>query len=294
MLMGDTVFSEYSKISAPDDIQEKVYLDMAGAWLDVSQDHWLLCIEPIVFGIWTIPGSFERGHLFHMYIGDIEADLTLELFDQIEEDGGVLLLMRLKKSNIYQLNLIKTYLIYYRYYRRGGLPFSKFKSFVGAYSYPRRIRLVTFRQKDYFNIFPMDLLGDIKNHGRYVFGLRHTNTSLPRIMEEEKIAVCEVSSTHQDLIYQLGKHHSGIPPALEELPFKVGLSRHFSFYIPAVVESYKEVRILKTKDLGSHMLLWGETVDGEVLTKPVDHLYLVHFLHFLYQKTRAPYQMGLM
>jgi len=296
MLMGDTVFTEYAKITVPDDIQEKVYLDIAGVRMDISKDHWLLCIEPIVFGIWV---EKERGfdgqgcRECHMYIGDREVDITLELRGRIEEQAGSLYLMKLKKSGIYQLNFIKTWLLYYRYYRRGGLSFHRFKSFVAAYSYPRRIRLVTFRQKDYFNIFPMDLLGDIPAHGRYVFGLRHTNTSLKRILETGKLAVCEVPSKYEKIIYQLGKHHSSLPPALDELPFSVGPSKNFEFYIPGVAESYKEVHITRNIDLGSHILLWGETIGEETLAVPGDHLYLVHFLHFLYQKERAPYQMGL-
>jgi hypothetical protein len=292
MLMGDTVFSEYAKITVPDDIQEKVYLDMAGENVDVSGNHWLLCIEPIVFGVWVTSGQYKPGRAIHMYIGDIEADLTLELVGHIEETDGTLLLLKLKDSHIYQLNIIKTWLLYYRYYRRGGLSFHRFKSFVAAYSYPRRIRLVSFRQQDYFNIFPMDLLGDIFTQRRYVFGLRHTNTSLPRIIESGKLTVCEIAHTHQEIIYRLGKHHSGNPPALDELPFQVRLSSNYGFYVPEIAESYKEVRILRTMNLGSHMLLWGETVDEQMLGKPGDHLYLVHFLHFLYQKDRAPYQMG--
>src|SRR5258707_5619088 len=130
MLMGDTVFSEYAKITVPDDIQEKVYLGMAGQRVDISGNHWLLCIEPIVFGVWVASGLHKPGKAIHMYIGDIEADLTLEPIDQIEEAGGVLLLLKLKDSNIYQLNFIKTWLLYYRYYRSGGLYFHRFKSFV--------------------------------------------------------------------------------------------------------------------------------------------------------------------
>jgi len=294
MLMGDTVFCEYAKITAPDDIEEKVYLDIAGVLIDISKDHWLLCIEPIVFGVWMEKGkTFKNDQECHMYIGEREVDVTLELCGHIAEEEGSLYLMKLKKSGIYQLNFIKTWLLYYRYYRRGGLSFHRFKSFVAAYSYPRRIRLVTFRQDDYFNIFPMDLLGDISAHGRYVFGLRHTNTSLKRIIETGKLAVCEVPYKYEKIIYQLGKHHSSRPPTLDELPFNVAPSKNFEFYIPDVAESYKEVHILRNTDLGSHMLLWGETVGEERTTVPGDHLYLVHFLHFLYQKKRAPYQIGL-
>lgn len=293
--MGDTVFSEYSKITVPDDIREKVYLAIAGSRIEVSRDHWLLCIEPIVFGVWIekskLPHQQEPGMECRLYFGD-EADLILELLDRIEEEEGTLFLLKLQKSNIYQLNFIKTWLLYYRYYRRGGLSFARFKSFVAAYSYPRRVRLVSFRQNDYFNIFPMDLLGDIAGHQRYVFGLRHTNTALPRILETRQLVVSEVSQDHKDIIYQLGKHHSGSPPSLDKLPFGVQLSKDFGFYIPDWVESYKEIRILRTMNLGSHMLLWGEAREEQRLTEPADHLFIVHFLHFLYQKDRASYRMA--
>ncbi len=305
--MGDTVFSEYSKITVPDELQEKVYLEIAGSWMEVARDHWILCIEPIVFGVWIekdkLPHKQDRGMECHLYfsddtgenrkkiIRDAETDLTMELLDRIEEEKGTLFLMKLRKGNIYQFNFIKTWLLFFRYYRRGGLSFARFKSFVAAYSYPRRVRLISFRQNDYFNIFPMDLLGDIAGHKRCVFGLRHTNTSLPRILETGKILVSEVSHAHKEIIYQLGKHHSGSPPSLDELPFGVSLSKNFDFYIPSLVESYKEIRILRTMNLGSHMLLWGEVLEEQVLTGPAAPLYIVHFLHFLYQKDRKPYRM---
>ena len=49
--MGDAVFSAYSKITVPENIPEKVYLQAGSHTVDVSALHWILCIEPIVFGI---------------------------------------------------------------------------------------------------------------------------------------------------------------------------------------------------------------------------------------------------
>ena len=292
MLMGDTVFSEYSKITMSGEIREHVYLAITGSRIEVSGDHWILCIEPIVFGVWVtkdkLPPPQDPGMKCHLHFGE-EVDLTLKLVDQIVEGEGTLFLLELQKSSLRQFHFIKTWLLYYRYYRRGGLSFQRFKSFVAAYSYPRRVRLISFRQQEYFNIFPMDLLGDIAGSQRYVFGLRHTNTSLPRILETGKLVVSEVSHVHQKIIYQLGKHHSGSPPSLEELPFEVRHSKNFDFYVPSLVESYKEVQIVRSLNLGSHMLLWGEVLEEQVLTAPAGHLFLVHFLHFLYQKDRAPY-----
>jgi hypothetical protein len=298
-LMGDTVFSEYSKITAPDDLQQKVWLRVNGDIKEVSANHWLLCIEPIIFGVWLEKDVTHND--YEIYFGGVvnkdkskidqpEAVLIMDLLDHVEESNGTLLILRLRKSQIYHIGFIKRYLLFLRYYKKGGLTFSRFKSFVSAYSYPRRIRIVSFRQNNYYNIFPMDLLGDISQYKRYVFGLRHTNVALPKIIESGKLVVAEVPYIYKDVIYQLGKHHSGSPPSVDSLPFKTIPSKNFAFPIPDWVESYKEISILKTINMGSHMLLWGELIDETQLTKPLEHLFLIHFLHYLHQKNKGlPY-----
>jgi flavin reductase (DIM6/NTAB) family NADH-FMN oxidoreductase RutF len=297
LLMGDTAFSEYSKVTVADAIPEKVYLEVAGKRLDVSGLQWVLCIEPIMFGVWI---EKKEDAVFHtkateyfLHVGNTEAIVKLSLFTSIQEEKGTLLVLELKKSNIHQFPFIKTWLLFFRYYKKDGLTFNRFKSFVSAYSYPRRVRLVSFRQNDYYNIFPMDLTGDISHTNRYVFGLRHTNIALPKIMETKKLVISEVSYKHKDIIYQLGKHHSSSPPAIDTLAFNIQTSKNFEFYIPGWVERYTEIRILQTVNMGSHMLLWGEVVATHTLTDPADHLFIVHFLHFLHQKNKGvPYKLA--
>jgi hypothetical protein len=298
ILFGDVIISEYSKITVPGDIQEKVYLETNGNIVDISQNHWLLCIEPVIFGVWiendnSIP--FTKKGKYKIYfnnsvneIKDVKkksvAILALIFFDSIKEKNGTLLLLKVQKSKIYHLNFIKTYLLFSRYYKKNGLTFSKFKTFVAAYSYPRQIRIVSFRRGDYYNIFPMDLLGNIEKSNRCVFGLRHTNLSLAGIIETKRLAVSEVPFHYKDLIFQLGKHHSSSPPPLSSLPFQLVKSKNFEFYIPDWAENYKEIKILKTLNLGSHMLLWGEAKEKNIINKPGNHLFLIHFLHYLRQK----------
>ena len=297
-LMGDTVFSEYSKITADDDLAQKVWLKAEDEIIEVSPNHWLLCIEPIMYGVWLEKKAsihLEGKKDFIMYLGgnlsnnnsrihEPEAILTLELFDRIEESEGTLLVLKLKKTSLHQLNFIRRYLLFFRYYKKDGLTFSRFKAFVSAYSYPRRIRVVSFRKDNYYNIFPMDLLGDMAQSKRYVFGLRHTNVTLKMILETGKLVVSEVPREFQDKVYALGKHHGGNPPSIDSLPFKVTETRNFNFYIPEWVESYKEVSVIKTINMGSHMLLWGEVIAENRLKEPSAHLFLVHFLHYLHQK----------
>ena len=299
--MGDTEFSEYSKITARDDLAQKVWLQNNSKTLEVSDNHWLLCIEPIMYGIWIENNEWTQDkeiRPFTMYLGGTiardrnsvhqpEAILILELFDRIDQVDGTLFLLRLQSTRLYQLDFLRRYLLYFRYYRKGGLTLSRFKEFVSSYSYPRRIRIVSFRKDNYLNIFPMDLLGDIGRQKRYVFGLRHTNVALQMILETGKLVVAEVPREFKNTVYELGKHHSSSPPSPDDLSFKVIETKTFRFFVPEWVESYKEVRIIRTINMGSHMLLWGEIVSEERLKGSSEHLFLVHFLHYLHQKNKG-------
>lgn len=296
LIFGDAGIREYATITINNEIKEKVYLEIGAAKLDISQIHWLLCLDPIVFGIWINNEKdialIDEQSEYRIYFtngdakGNVLADTTLDFFDKMIDKDGVLLLLKLKKSRIYHINFIKTRLLFLKYYKKPQLSFVKLKSFVSAYSYPRRVRVISFKQDDYYNIFPMDLLGDIRQHNKYVFGLRHTNVALSKIIESKKMVVSEVSYRYKDIIYQLGSHHSATPPPVEQLPFKVINSKSFGFYVPEWAASYKEICIHKTINLGSHMLMWGEVLDECTLRSSEGHLYHIHYLLYLYQKRK--------
>ncbi|HZY36798.1 MAG TPA: hypothetical protein VFE53_09130 [Mucilaginibacter sp.] len=303
ILFGDAAIREYATITVNDEIREKVYLKIDSSIADISQNHWLLCLDPIVFGIWTENGKdippIDEKRGYKMYFTDSAtnnngninakavADLTLDFFDRIDEKDGSLTLLKLRKCRIHHLNFIKTRLIFLKFYKKPQLSFAKLKSFVSAYSYPRRVRVISFKQGDYYNIFPMDLLGDIRQSNKYVFGLRHTNTTLSKIIETKKMVVSEVPFEYKDVIYKLGSHHSTSPPSVALLPFKVIASKKFGFYVPEWANSYKEIRILKTINLGSHMLLWGAVQHECALKISTGHLFHIHYLLYLYQKRKG-------
>jgi hypothetical protein len=302
ILFGDIQIREYVNIAIEDGISEEVYLKAGKSVYNISQTHWLLCIEPIVFGVWFEQNGEESFSAINqkcqMYFCDspyenndikknASAILTLHCFDYIKEDFGILFLFTAIRSEIHHLNSIKRNLLFTRYYKKNGLTLSKFKYLVSVYSYPREIKLISFREGDYYNIFPMDLLGEIKSKNRYVFGLRHTNVSLPKIIQTGKLVVSEVSFQYKDIIYELGKHHSSKPPSLDSLPFGLLRSKNLNFYIPDWVKSYREIKIFKTKNLGSHMLLWGELLEENKLTNLTGDLFLIHFFHYLHQKNKG-------
>jgi hypothetical protein len=296
ILFGDIPVTEYSTVTVKDGILERVYLETGGARIDISLTHWLLCLSPVVFGIW-LPKQ-EDTYLpdikspYRMNFKDSEendetiAVLDLNFFNKIEEPDGTLLLLKLAGARIHHINIIRTRLIFYRYYKKPEQDFYKLKSYSAAYSYPRKVRLISFREGDWYNIFPMDLVGDIPGNKRFVFGLRHTNVTLARIMETKKMVVSEVPFEYKEIIYKLGKHHRE-PLSGAGLPFNLTQSSIYHFPIPEWAISYKEISIVNTMNLGSHMLLWGTEINEKVLNKPSLNLFHIHFLHYLHQHKKG-------
>lgn len=304
MLAGDATIKEFSTISVGDGIGEKVYLQAGDVFLDISDNQWMLGLEPLTFGIWIESAenkaALDRVKEYIIYFRkDVPSDLRqpgvkalavaqLHYFNRVDDQRGTLFLLQVKASVIRHVHPLKAKLFYQKFYKKPEVSFEKLKAIVTAYSYPRRVRVISFQQGvDYNYIFPMDLLGDIRQSGRFLLGMRHSNQVLKKIMDVEKIVVSEFPASYKPVIYQLGRNHSASPPSLDQLPFPVMPTRQFGFYVPEWVESYKEIRIRKTVDLGSHMLLFGEWTEDMVLKPATPRLHHIHFLHFLHQKNHG-------
>jgi len=276
--------TEYTSITLNENISEKVFFDIGGSRIDVSDYHWTLCLQPLIFGIWVSKDFFDISQdksgklLFEEKNGKKLAVVRLSAIDGIKEKEGCLLLARAEECKLFHVSPLESSLLYNVYYRKPGYSFKTFKSYVSAFSYPRKVRLVSFKKEAYYNIFPMDFVGEIGQTNYYVFGLRHTNLALAEIIKEKKIAVSEVSYTYKEYIYQLGTHHSSHPPPLEQLPFKTLESKTFGFPIPTQAARYNEIYLTKSINLGSHMLLWGESTCGEIKSAGEGQLYHIHFL----------------
>jgi hypothetical protein len=297
ILLGNTV-REYVTVSLQGAGPERVYLTAGEFTSNVSQLQWLLCLNPPVFGVWQAAGTplatRKLGTLYTLYyVADEksmhrEAVLTLELLDKMEEKEGTLLLLKVKNSQIHHIDPFRTRLLYHKFYKKPGFSFDNMKAYAAAYSYPRRVRIISFKEdEEHQYFFPMDLLGEITESHIHFFGLRHSNLALKKIMAAQKIVISEVPAQYKSVIYQLGKGHITAPQPVDRLPFPIIRTAEFDFSIPAWAESYKEVRIQKTLNLGSHMLLIGRWANEVTLKPPTPRLHHIHFLHFLQQKKRG-------
>jgi len=298
ILYGKTPVCEYATITTTGNTVEKVILQVDGLSIDISKCQWLLCLQPVVIGIWlsseTNIAAFSKSKKNHVHFcgadGSIKkaaAVVSITIIKKITEKDGTLFLAEVCQAGIQHINPLRALLLYKRFYKKPQWPFPAYKALVAAYSYPRKVRLVAFKEGDYFNIFPMDLLGIVPQSNHVVFGLRHTNIALQKIISAKKIVVAEIGHTHKATIYQLGKHHGSAPPSVEALPFKTIATEKFGFYIPEWTENYKEINITATLSLGSHTLLWGEVVNEKTMTSTQQHLFHIHFFHLLYLKRKG-------
>ncbi|HVS97512.1 MAG TPA: hypothetical protein VHE54_13555 [Puia sp.] len=306
LLTGEQIIREFLTVGIEDYhlVREKVYLRVGDAVLEVSGNQWLLSLDPPVIGIWVedraAAALFGPDREYRLYFRDCApapgalpgrnalSVLSVEFADRLDEKDGTLFLLRVSSTTIRHVSAIRARLIFEKFYKKPGLRFERLKTIAAAYTYPRRVRIISFQLEENYNyIFPMDLLADIRSCGRFLFGMRHSNQVLKRIVDVKKIVVAEAPASCKGTIYKLGRNHSASPPSLEEYPFGLIRTREFGYYLPEWVEGYKEVIIDRTADLGSHMLLSGQWSEEVVLKPAAPHLHHIHFLHFLYLKGRG-------
>jgi hypothetical protein len=305
LLTGEGVIREFVTLGAGDRLREKAYLTADGRVWDVTGNQWLLGLDPRVMGIWV--GKADEGfggkaastaedlggrmsYLLDIRDeeGEVLGEMKLEYVNRVVEDRGTLYLFRVQSTVIHHIDSWRARLLYQKFYKKPGVTFERLKAVAAAYTYPRRVRIISFSfGADSHYIFPMDLLADIRSARRYLLGMRHSNQVLKRIMEVGQIVVAEAPADYKKVIYGLGRNHSAAPPQVDQLPFGVVQTRRWGYYLPEWVESYKEITIAKTQDLGSHMLLIGEWSEEVILKPATPRLHHIHFLYFLHAKGRG-------
>lgn len=269
----------------PGQIRERVVLEYADNRIDVSDRHWILCQTPPIIGIYlhekeSLP---DNGRLRILIEENKSADIFIRRIQAICSKGGHLALYKVSHVSCYQLPLLHRLLLQFHFYfkRKNKVTFKNIRKLCALYSYPRKVIVTSFKDESGYNLFPMDFQGYIPGSNLYVLGLRHSNITLPKILESKSFVVADASVEHVQAVYALGEHHSSHPPPLHKLPFSVIKSKLYQFYLPEFVSSYKELRIINHMDLGSHMLLIGEVMHSQSLTEGNDCLHHLHFIQFL-------------
>lgn len=270
---------------APDEVEETVFLKKGKHYFDITRHHGMICLDPFCMAVWL---PKERADMVDgenvsiQFTKDIKLNASIEVapIEKIDTKHGVLLLYKIEKVKNYQSSIMHRLVLFGHFLRSKKNTYHHRKTISALYSYPRNIIIVSYKDDDYYNIFPMDIHGYIEEEGLYILGLRTTNVTLEKILEAKKVVVCDTNAVDVKTVYDLGKHPSKEPTKIEDMPFGVSESERFGFYVPDFAGSYKEIEIIQNKKMGYHMLMIGKVVNQKKIKPKSSSLYHVGFLQY--------------
>jgi hypothetical protein len=269
------------------EIIERVVLIAGKEQIDITRRHSMICLDPFCVAVWLPPELLSsldpvRARIRFVKGKNTRSVLSLTLVEKIEENQTTLLLYRVTKAASYQLNPLFCFLTLFFFLRNKTTTYWQRKCIAALYAYPRKIISITYQDKNYCNIFPMDIQGHIPESGLYILGLRTTNQVLEKVLLTKKIVIADTHQADIKTIYALGRHLSISPPPVETLPFSTSNSELFSFPVPSFSSSYMEVEIIENRKMGYHMLLVGRIINTKRTLPNPSSLYHVHLLEFLH------------
>lgn len=269
----------------PNQIEEKVYLKNGYSQADITATNAMICLDPFCMAAWLPTEqanltSNQNAQIHFMKGNRLNALIDVSLIEKIATEHGFLFLFKVENVKNYQMTALHRLVLFARFLRSKKNTYQSRMVISAMYSYPRNIIIVSYKDDEYCNIFPMDIHGYIEEEGMYILGLRTTNVTLDKILAAKKVVVCDTNDAEINVVYDLGKHSSKSPTAQDQLPFKTTDSELFKFPVPDFVGEYKEIEIIANRKMGYHMLMVGKVLNRKRLKENPSSLYHVGFLQF--------------
>jgi flavin reductase (DIM6/NTAB) family NADH-FMN oxidoreductase RutF len=130
------------------------------------------------------------------------------------------------------------------------------------YYVPRPVHLVSVAFEGASNIFPMDLVGRMGDD-LFLLALRSTSPAIRLMTGSKRLAVTAVPFDEKDVAYRLGTHHKKETIDWEALPFQGIPSPAFGLRVPASALGVREVEVVATELVGTHVLFVTRIVREE-------------------------------
>jgi len=294
-------------------IKEKVHLKMNNGteFFDASLIHSPFCLDPLIVGVKIERDLIKNVKDFELIysigkkpdenngeaIGsNIAARMLVNFveFVDIKDEAG-LLLLSVKKSKIFQLNMIErkqlTFALYLHYLKNRNRHSIKFlNNMCAVYSYPRKVILTVIKTESHFNIFPMDFVLHLPEEKFVLLGLNQSNRSIIEILENKKMIIADVDPSHKNIVYGLADGHKKEVKDISNLPFNFFTTDLLNFHIPDFVLEYKEIELVKHLKLGGHYLLVCKILNEKDIKPEEPFLYNLHAIHQLHlRKNKLAY-----
>jgi len=153
------------------------------------------------------------------------------------------------------------------------------------YMLPRPVYLVSVVHEDAGNLFPMDLVGPLGDHG-FVLALRLTSPSVELMRQSGRIAVSAVPAGWKEAAYRLGDHHRRRTIDWDALPFPLAPSPALGIPAPVGALGARELEVARCEAIGSHML-FATTIVAATTPEPAPQLCHVSDMYARWRAARG-------
>jgi len=172
-------------------IRERVFIKSKNGYVDITENHAVVCQTPFYMAIWMASDQLDHysSNLFEIHIlrgKTLIAKLSAWYHQKINENNLRIAVLKVEKARSYSLNYFHHHLLIRYFVRKRKITFKEGTIYGAIYSYPRRVIVVSFKNQDYYNIFPMDFQCYVKESNIFFLGLRTTNITLQKILNEKK------------------------------------------------------------------------------------------------------------
>lgn len=272
---------------APPQRPVSVCLSWVGGSRDVTTDHSVASLRPLIIAIGTDAGASAT--LDFQEEGRVLGRLRLEKAGTVPAAGPPLSLYRVVAGDHWCLPwpwhpwnrwLQSRAARRNRQEHNFHLEPAVLQQLMICYIDPRPVVLVSVAAPGHFNIFPMDLIGSVGP--RFTLALRTTNISIPVMRDAGRVVLSCVPAEMRPAAYELGRHHK-LPlqdPAL--LPFATRPSPNFGIPAAAAALRTRELAIRHAEEIGSHTFFTGEIL----FDRPAAEGPQLHHVSGLYQAYR--------
>ena len=130
------------------------------------------------------------------------------------------------------------------------------------YYVPRPVSLVSVAFEGATNIFPMDLVGRMGGD-LFLLALRSTSPAIRLMTGSKRLAVTAVPFEEKEVAYKLGTHHKKETIDWDSLPFRGIPSPLFGLQVPASALGLREVEVVATEVVSTHVLFVTRIVREE-------------------------------
>lgn len=280
IVLGPKDFHQQCAVGMRDPQSEvAVWLHGLGAPRDVTYSHLMASGAPFTIGIGMDGGQgwsgSDRGPLslqFYQRSGEqrLLGKIGLRFSSLIAVGAQALYLFEIRDYRNYCLPKPRLWAHYLHYaYQRSRahssdvpITTSEVHAMIVFYICPRRVVLVSAADGDIGNIFPMNLMGPIRD-GYFGFALNSTTPVRSLVERAGSVALSSIPLEQTSLAYSFGKNHRKEWVDFNQLPFPTVRSTQLALPVPQFSLRVREMRVEATREIGSHTLFVARTMNDE-------------------------------